>query len=179
MALATIRGRTIEAVAVRDSFSRRAIQYKNKILMAFKNAGISPDSVDIPDERMPMRKAAAQVSWYAQGSYCHYSYARSNNYTENLHVIMRLLEQELQAVTEGTKPAEEFIKEYAEDDDVTEKRKEARKTLGVEESCMDIAAIDVQYKRLAKSLHPDMPTGSTEAFKKLNGAHKILKRELE
>ncbi|MBI2144704.1 J domain-containing protein [Candidatus Woesearchaeota archaeon] len=177
--MATIRGRTIEAVAVRDSFSRRATQYKNKILQAFKNAGIPPDSVDIPEERAPMRKLPAQVSWYAQGSYCHYSYARSNNYTENLHVIMRLLEQELQAVSEGTKPAEEFIKEYAEDDDVTEKRKEARKTLGVDEDCMDFATIDSQYKKLAKDAHPDMPNGSTEEFKKINNAHKTLKRELE
>lgn len=60
-----------------------------------------------------------------------------------------------------------------------EKRKEARKTLDVEEDCMDLAAIDVQYKRLAKNTHPDMLTGSTEAFKSLNNAHKILKRELE
>lgn len=54
MTIAIIRGRTIEAAAVRDSFSRRATQYENKILLAFKNAGISPDSVDIPEERMPM-----------------------------------------------------------------------------------------------------------------------------
>lgn len=176
---ATIRGQTVEAVAVKDSFSRRATQFKNKILQAFKDAGISPDSVDIPEERAPMRKAPAIVNWYAMGSYCHYSYARRNNYTENLYVIMKLLELELHAVAEGAKSAEDFVKGYAEDDDVQEKRKAARKLLGVAEDCMDFQQIDLQYKRMAKDAHPDMPNGSTEEFKKLNNAHKTLKRELE
>ena len=33
-------------------------------------------------------------------------------------------------------------------------------------------------KEMAKTLHPDTPTGDVEKFKKLNHAHKILKREL-
>ena len=160
MTTITAHGQTIEALPVKDSFSRRATQFKNKILAAFKNAGISPDQVDIPEERAPMRKAAAIVSWYALGSYCHYSYARRNNYTENLYVVMRLLELELQSVVDGTKTAEDFAKEFAED-------------------CMDFQQIDLNYKRMAKDAHPDMPNGSTEEFKKINNAHKTLKRELE
>lgn len=175
----TIRGRTIEAVPIKDSFSRRTTQFNNKILFAFKSIGIQPNSVDIPEERAPMRKVAARVSWYALGSYCHYSYGRMNNYAENMYVVMKLLETELQSVMEGAKTPEKFIKEFAEDDDIQEKRKEARKTLGVEEDCMDFALIDAKYKKLAKDAHPDMPNGSTDEFKKLNNAHKLLKRELE
>ena len=174
----TARGHTIEVPLIKDSFSRRATQFTNKILLAFRNAGIPPDSVDIPEERVPMRKAAAQVSWYAQGRNCHYSYAKRNNYAENLYVVMRVLELETQAVLEGTKAAEQFIGEFAEEPDVADRRKEARETLGLDENCMDTAMIDAQYRKRAKNLHPDMPNGSEHAFKKLNNAHKILKREL-
>lgn len=175
----TIRGHTIEAASIRDSFSRRATQFSNKILLAFRNAGVSPEAVDIPEEKVPMRKAAAKVAWYAEGRYCHYSYARRNNYTENLYVVMKLLELELQSVAEGKKTVEDFAKDFEEDEDIQEKRKEARKLLGVEEDCMDFQKIDMQYKTLAKDAHPDMPNGSTGEFKKLNSAHKTLKRELE
>ncbi len=179
MTTATIRGHAIEIIPVRDSFSRRATLFKNKILIAFKNAGVSPEQVNIPDERAPMRKMAAEVTWYALGFHCHYSYARGSNYAENLYLIMRLLEIELQTVADGKKTMETFVKDFNEDDDVREKRREARKTLGVDEDCMDTEIIDVQYRKLAKNAHPDMPTGSTEVFKKINNAHKMLKRELE
>ena len=174
----TIRGHTFDALPIRDSFSRRATQFKNKILLAFRNAGISPDDVDIPDERVPMRKAPAEVSWYADGSYCHYSYALRSNYAENLYAIMRVLELETQQVAEGAKTLEQFTKEFAEEHDIKERRIEARKTLGVEENETDYSVIDSKYKKLAKNMHPDMPTGSEAAFKQLNNAHKILKREL-
>ena len=175
----TIRGRTVAVTGIKDSFSRRATQFSNKILLAFKNAGISPDAVDIPEERVPMRKVVAKVAWYADGKYCHYSYARRNNYAENLWVVMKLLELELGLVVEGKKTIGAFAADFEEDEDVQEQRKEARKLLGVEEDCMDFQKIDLQYNRLAKDAHPDMPSGSTEAFKKLNNAHKTLKRELE
>lgn len=175
----TIRGHTVEAATIKDSFSRRATQFSNKLLLAFRNAGVSPDAVDIPEERVPMRKAEAKVTWYAEGRYCHYSYARRDNYAENLYVVTKLLELELQSVAEGKKTFEDFAKDSEEDEDVQEKRKEARKLLGVEEDCMDFALIDAHYKKLAKDAHPDRPNGSTGEFKKLNSAHKTLKRELE
>ena len=109
----------------------------------------------------------------------HYSYARRSNYAENLYVIMRVLELETLAVIERKKSFEQFTKEFAEEHDISERRKDARKTLDLEEDCMDLGVIDSRYKSMAKNLHPDMPTGSEAAFKKLNNAHKLLKRELK
>lgn len=179
MTTTTIRGHVIDLLPIRDSHSRRATQFTNKLLAAFKAAGISPDAVDIPEERAPMRKAPAEVSWYIDGRHCHYSYALRSNYTENLAVVLRVLELELKAVGEGTKAAEEFINDFTEEEDIRDRRKDARKLLGVAEDCMDLPLIDTHYKKLAKNTHPDMPNGSTEDFKKLNHAHKMLKRELK
>lgn len=179
MAYITVHNQTIDVSPIRDSFSRRATQLKNKILLALKNIGIPEDDVDINDERVPMRKAPADVSWYADGFFCHYSYAKQNNYAENLLVILKVLELETAAVFEGKKPREEFFKEFSEDHDIKDLRKEARKTLGVEDGCMDLEEIEAKYKKLAKEHHPDMPNGNDAEFKKLNVAHKILRKELE
>ena len=59
-----------------------------------------------------------------------------------------------------------------------EKRKEARKLLGVDENCTDLDEINKKYKEPAKECHPDKG-GDTEKFQALNRTHKTLKRELE
>ncbi|MBI1968917.1 J domain-containing protein [Candidatus Woesearchaeota archaeon] len=56
-------------------------------------------------------------------------------------------------------------------------RKEAREILGIAPDVLDMNEIDKKYKELAKKYHPDMPGGDAEMFKKINNAHKILKRE--
>jgi hypothetical protein len=180
MTTITIRRHKFEISPIRDSFSRRATQITNKILLSFKRIGLSPeDDVVIPEERMPMRKAAAEVSWYIEGTHCHYSYSRMNSYAENLSVVLKVIELETQAVLDNPEQYEQFIKDFAEETDIRERRKDARKTLGLEEDCTDTSLIDAKYKKLAKEHHPDMPNGNETEFKKLNNAHKILKRELE
>ncbi|MBI5064677.1 J domain-containing protein [Candidatus Woesearchaeota archaeon] len=78
----------------------------------------------------------------------------------------------------GQKTFEEFISAFTEDDDVEKSRIEAREILGIEKDVTDFEVIDAKFKELAKKAHPDMPTGNTEQFKKINHAHKILRREL-
>ena len=65
-----------------------------------------------------------------------------------------------------------------EDDDLIEKRKKARELLNLDENENDLDVIDKQFKIMARELHPDMENGSTEKFKKLNEAHKILRKEV-
>ena len=62
--------------------------------------------------------------------------------------------------------------------DIIKQRKEARELLGVAENSTDLDEINKIYKKRAKDAHPDMPGGCVETFKKLNHAHKTLKKEL-
>ena len=72
---------------------------------------------------------------------------------------------------------EEFSQHFSEDHDIAKKRIEAREILGVDEDCLDVELINKNYKNLARKHHPDMG-GDMETFKKINNAHKTLKREL-
>ena len=93
--------------------------------------------------------------------------------------MAKVIDIEVANVLKGIKTIEEFVIEFREDDDVQNRRKEARELLGLESNEKDLEVINKKYKQMAKELHPDMENGSTEKFKKLNEAHKTLKKELE
>ncbi len=94
-------------------------------------------------------------------------------------IVLKVIEAETSLVISEKKTRNEFIEEFREETDINEKRTKAREFLGVEPDSADLEHINKRYKEMAKELHPDKPTGDTEKFKKLNSAHKILKRELQ
>ena len=179
MQLLTIKGHEFPATIVRDSYSRRALQYKNNIINILGLIGVTSDDIDLDIEPVAIKNAPASVTWYAEGYRMYYSYKAANRYVDNLYVVSKVIEFEVAHLLQGKKTFEEFLLEFAEKDDVEHTRKEAREILGVEEDCLDMNLIDKKYKELAKKYHPDMPDGDTEMFKKINNAHKVLKRELQ
>ncbi|MEK6857407.1 MAG: J domain-containing protein [Nanoarchaeota archaeon] len=178
MATIKIKEYEITPIIVRDSYARRALQYKNNIIELLRKIGVKEGSVDIEIETNAFKNAPASASWYMDGHRLYYSYKIAKKYVENLAIVFTVIQLEVNALLEGRKTAEEFISSFTEEDDVEESRIEARETLGVEKHVTDFNVIDAKFKDLAKKAHPDMPGGDTEQFKKINKAHKILKREL-
>lgn len=177
MTIITVKGHAINAVVAKDSCNRRAQGYANTLITALKKIGITEDDYDLKLENVCMKKAPASVSFYLDGRHLFYSYSRGAKYVDNLFVVLKVIEAEVNDLLNDKITAEEFINTFSEEKDVLNKRKEARALLGVEES-HDLAHINKKYKALAKESHPDMPNGDLENFKKLNNAHKLLKKEL-
>lgn len=173
-----IKGYEFEAVAIKDSFNRRAIQFKNKIIASISRLGITVDDIDIELESNGMKKAPASVSWYFDKQHLHYSHNSQSKYVENLYVVFKVIDFKINELLEEKITLEEFIAEFSEDRDVAKKRKAARAVLGIDEAVNDLKTIDRAYKELAKKHHPDTDTGDAEKFKEINHAHKILRREL-
>ena len=119
----------------------------------------------------------ASVEIYLDGEFLFYSYNKSK-FGENLYYVSKLMEAEVKAVQEGTKTKEQFIEDYKEEVDIKKRRKQARHILGVDEDSLNLEEINKKYKLLAKDHHPDRDGGSTEKFKEINNAHKLLKKEL-
>src|SRR3989344_9313308 len=178
MVLITIKGHEFNALLARDSYGRRALQYKNNIISALSKIDVASDDVNIDIEPVAIKNMRASATWYADGYRMYYSYKSVKKHVDNLYVVYKVIEFEVADLLSGKKTFEEFLLDFTEKDDVEHMRKEARKTLGVEEDVLDMDSIDKKYKKLAKQYHPDMPEGDTEMFKKINNAHKILKREL-
>ena len=174
-----IKGHEFSAFIAKDSFSRRAVQFRNNILNSLRKIGVSEDDADVEIDALAAKKSQASASWYIDGHYLYYSYNGAAKFVENLYVVSKIIELEVEALLKERKTLREFISEFSEDDDISDKRKEARKALGVEEDTLDLNVINEKYKSLAKEHHPDMPSGNMEKFKEINNAHKILKRELE
>jgi len=178
MALITIKGHQFQAILARDGFARRAMLYKNNIVTALGKIGIPPDDVVLDLEPRMIQNLPASVTWYADGYRMYYSCKSAKKYVDNLYIISKLIEHEVADLLSGKKSFEDFITDFAEDKDVDHSRKAAREVLGLEEDVQDIAQIDNAYKVLAKRHHPDMESGDPELFKKINIAHKVLRREL-
>lgn len=174
----TIKNHTYTIRLAKDSFSRRAVQYTNKLLESFRRIGVGEDDVEISEERLAIRKAPASASWWIDDRHCHFSYNKFPRFIDNLVVISHVLQQYIQSILQETITLEEFIEAFKEHNNIEEQRAEAREFFGLDEHHVDLESINKQYKKLAKTLHPDMSTGDIHKFKELNHHHKVLKREL-
>lgn len=174
----TIKDNEFTTPRVRDSFYRRSISFKNKIIQSLRKLGLTEDDVEIVIERAAMKRVPASASWYMEGYFLNFTYAKGVNYAENLAIVAKVIELEVEKVLSGKRSISEFCHEFEEHGDVVKQRKEARKTLGVDEDELDLLVINKKYKDLAKKLHPDMESGDVNEFKAINRAHKILKKEL-
>jgi hypothetical protein len=178
MTTITIKGHEFEAVLAHDSFGRRALQYKNKIITALSKIGLEADDTIIDVEPIAIKNIQASATWYTEGYRMYYSHQSAKRYVDNLYVVYKVIELEVADLLAEKKTFNEFLSEFTEEEDVEKMRKEARETLGVEPDVLDMDIIDKKYKDLAKKHHPDKDKGDIELFKKINNAHKILKREL-
>jgi len=174
-----IKGNEIALPSITNSFERRSVQIQNSIIGTLKKLGIERDNVRMPMEKIAQKKAPASVEWWYQGRNLKYSYALMPRFIENLCVIDKVLKIEVDKLVSKEITFDQFGFEFSEDDDLSEQRKEARKTLGVDENEKDFELISKKYKDLARQHHPDMPEGDHELFQKINSAHKLIRKELE
>jgi len=173
-----IKGHEIEAPKIQNTFSRRAVQIQNKIILTLKQIGVERHSTSIPLEAMAQRKASASATWYFEGRNLKYTYSLMPKFVENLYIIDKVLEIEVDRLLSKKITADQFIHEFSEDDNHSEQLLEARKTLGMATDEMDFEVISKKYKDLAKKYHPDMPEGDHKMFQKINATHKLIKKEL-
>jgi len=178
MEVLKIKGHSVNFIPTKDNFNRRALQYKNKLINALEKLGTQRDDVDLEIDGYGGRDAKASVVWYFKGNRLYYEVSTQKKYVDNLFIVSKIIENEVDLVLSDKKPLEEFLAEFREDEDVHDERKEAREFFGLDEKHKDMDEINKRYKDLAKTLHPDTPTGDVEKFKQLNHHHKILKREL-
>ena len=173
-----VKGYDINPITVRDSFYRRAIKFQNDIISSLKKVGVDEDSIEIEVLRAAMKNEPAVVEWYMEGYNMHYSYKLRPKYVENLYIVSKVIENQVNALLSEEIEMHDFLNSFSEDDDVHEERKNAREVLGLSHDENDMDVINKAYKDLAKQHHPDMENGSVDKFKEINKAHKVIKREL-
>lgn len=178
MTTITLKGHEFKALEARDSFGRRAVQYRNNIINTLHKIGVKNDDVYVDLEPMALRNLPASATWYIDGYRLYYSYKSGKKYVDNLYVVYKVIELEVEDLLTERKTFEEFLSQFTEKHDVEQVRKKARETLGLDPDVLDMDVIDSKYKELAKRYHPDVDKGDIEMFKKINNAHKVLKREL-
>lgn len=179
MTILKLKGNEFNIEFTNASASRYAALFRANIINCLKELCIPANYIRIDEEPNGLKKAKAEVFWYMENNRCYYSYARQPRYVDNLQVIAKLIEIEMNKVLNAEKTPEDFILDFKEEDGLVEKRKEARELLGLDKGEIDMEIINKQFKRMAREAHPDMEGGDAEKFKLINEAHKILRAELE
>lgn len=173
-----IKGLDITIPRFKDSFSRRAQSIENKICQTLSKIGVERDDVDVNMQGMPIKRLPANVRWYFDGLNLFFEHSAQKNYLENLFVVSKILEFEVENLLSGEINKEDFKHKFESDNDLDQKKIEARLTLGLADEENDLQVINKAYKDLAKKNHPDAG-GDLEEFKKINSAHKLLIKELK
>ncbi len=174
-----VKGAEFNFNPIRDSYVRRAQQFKNNIIASLRKINVPEDDVEVPLEVNCRLKATGIAEWYFDGYRLYYSYKMYDKFVENLYVVSKVIEFYVNALLNEEITVDELRHKFSEKDDIEKQRKKARELFGVDENCLDLEEINRSYKVLAKKYHPDMPEGDVDKFKKINEAHKLLKRELE
>ncbi|MBT4539749.1 DnaJ domain-containing protein [Candidatus Woesearchaeota archaeon] len=172
-----IKGHEFNKLLIRDSYDRRATQFKNNIIQTLKKIGVVEDDIEVKLQKIARLGGNAIASWYFDDHHMYFSYRLSNKFVENLYVVSKVIELDAKALLAEEITEEEFVQHFKENEEIEKQREEARKVLGVEKDCLDLELINKNYKNLAREHHPDAG-GNMEEFKKINNAHKMLKREL-
>lgn len=179
MAIIKVKGYEFNAISIKDSCNRRALQFKNTIITNLKKLGLTDNDVDINLEPMAMKRVPASATWFMMGRRLHFDCKSQLKYVDNLYVVSKVIELEVNSVLNNEKDIHDFLNDFTEDKDLNDKRIEAREILGLPHDMHDMVEIDKAYKALARAHHPDMENGNVDKFKAVNLAHKVLKRELE
>ena len=113
------QGYEFNAIVVRDSFTRRAQQYYNKIITLLRSIGVPEDDIIIELEHVAIKNLPASATWYLDGYRLHYIYKGGTKYVENLFVVAKIIELEVKEIISGNKTVDEFIFDFSRFKNVT------------------------------------------------------------
>lgn len=173
-----VKGHEIAEPKITHPLNRRATAMQNHIISTLGKIGIDVDYVEIPMEKIAMRKAPASASFYFEGRNLKYSYSLLPRFVDNLYIVDKVLELEIEKLLNKEITNDDFTREFSEEDDIDDKLVDARKLLEVSTDEVDMDVISKSYRKLAKKYHPDMSGGDHEKFQEINAAHKLIKKEL-
>ena len=117
MAKLKIKGNEFEISFTNNSSSRYATLFRNKIFVSLKKIGIPQHHIKLKEEIFSIKKAGAEVHWFFNGFNCYYSYNRQERYVDNLQVISKVIDIEVDSILGERKTFEEFITDFSEDDE--------------------------------------------------------------
>jgi len=172
------KGYEFELKTVTSGYDRKAVLYANNICDSLKKLGLTPDDVKVTIDILGNKNLPAFAEWYFDGHHLQYRYGGTNRFIDNLQIISRVIEMEVNELVLGKKTVADFVYDFTEEKDVKETRNNAREILGVDPKENNLEVINKKFKELSRELHPDMPNGDLDKFQALNKAHKLLKKEL-
>lgn len=116
MAKITIKGYEINTVEARDSFDRRAVQYRNNIISILKKMDVTENNISVEVLPFAFKKAQAKAEWQFEGNNLSFDYDSASKFVDNLYVVQKIIELEVNSVISGEKDKADFIKSFMKEE---------------------------------------------------------------
>ena len=180
MDVVVVKGHEIKVKVTKAGYDRKVVLFVNTIVEELKKLGIPRDDIEIKVNVLGNKNIPATLEFWACGHYLRFSYSMTKRFIDNLYVIMELIKLEVNEVLTGKIEFVEFLHRFSEDGnrkEIANELKEAKNILGLNSTEADIKVINRAYRDLARNHHPDVG-GDLDEFKKINKAHKLIKKEM-
>jgi hypothetical protein len=175
-----VKGYSIESKVTKSAYDRKAVLFANTIVEELRKLGIPRDDIEIKTNILGNKNVPALLEFWTQGRYLRFSFSLTKRFIDNLYIISQLVKLEVQDVLEEKKTIQEFLEDFSESSSSKKlalELREAKELLGLDEKESNVELINQEYKKLARKHHPDAG-GDVEEFKKINKAHKLIKKEM-
>jgi hypothetical protein len=175
-----VKGYSIESKVTKSAYDRKAVLFANTIVEELRKLGIPRDDIEIKTNILGNKNVPALLEFWTQGRYLRFSFSLTKCFIDNLYIISQLVKLEVQDVLEEKKTIQEFLEDFSESSSSKKlalELREAKELLGLDEKESNVELINQEYKKLARKHHPDAG-GDVEEFKKINKAHKLIKKEM-
>jgi hypothetical protein len=180
MSKLSVKGHEIELKITKTGYDRKAVLFVNNIVDELKKLGITRDDIEIKTNILGNKNVPATLEFWADGHYLRFSYSMAKRFIDNLYIIQELIKLEVNEVLLGNMDINEFYHRFTSEEtgkEMNNKLKDAKKVLGLDSSETNVDIINKAYKNLARNHHPDLG-GDLEEFKRINKAHKLIKKEM-
>ena len=108
------KGYEFELKTVTSGYDRKAVLYANNICDALKKLGLTPDDVKVTTDILGNKNLPAFAEWYFDGHHLQYRYGGCNRFIDNLQIISRVIEMEVNELVLCKKTVADFVYDFTE-----------------------------------------------------------------
>ena len=176
MKIIKVKGYEINFIPTISAIDRKAVLYCNNIIEEIKKIGLNQDYVEFLKCENSHRIELCKFSIYYENHKLIFSHNSQRRYIDNLFILSKLVEKEIQALLNNQITKQNLIDKYTQEKLEDDFRNKAIEILDLKKNNFDKETLNKNYKELAKKFHPDKEGGSVDEFKKIN--NQIKKEEV-
>ena len=94
----SVKGHEIKVKVTKAGYARKSVVFANNIVEELKKLNIIRDDIKIETNILGNKNLPATIEFWADGHYLRFSFSMTKRFIDNLYIIMKLVEIEVNEV---------------------------------------------------------------------------------